>query len=64
MARSGVSYAFGRESAEQYGESLAGVRPNLAEYPIDPYVTPGDPKSGLLPLLQDYRLGPLGPTPA
>jgi hypothetical protein len=60
MARSGVSYTFGRESAEQYGESLAGVRPNLAVYPIDPYVKPGEPKSGLLPLLQDYRMGTFG----
>ena len=60
MARSGVSYTFGRESTDTYGESLAGVRPNLAEYAIDPYVKPGDPHSGLLPLLQDVKMGPLG----
>ena len=29
-------------------------------YDIDPYVKPGDPKSGLLPLLQDIQLGPPG----
>lgn len=60
MAKAGVSYTFGRESTETYGETLAGVRANLAVYDIDPYVMPGDPKSGLLPLLQDYRVGPLG----
>jgi hypothetical protein len=60
MARAGVSYTFGRESSDTYGEALAGVRPNLALYDIDPYVQPGDRKSGLLPLLQDLRIGPLG----
>jgi hypothetical protein len=60
MARAGVSYTFGRESSAQYGESLAGVRPELAVYRIDPYRNPGDPKSGLIPLLQDYRPGRLG----
>jgi hypothetical protein len=62
MARSGVSYTFGRESREQYGESLAGVRPPLAVYDIDPYVKPGEPRSGLIPLLQDIQLGPEGST--
>lgn len=60
MARAGVSYTFGREAREQYGESLAGVRPQLAVYGIDPYVKPGDPRSGLIPLLQDVKLGPPG----
>ena len=60
MAKSGVSYTWGRESSEEYGESLGGVRPILMRYDIDPYVKPGDPKSGLLPLLQDIQIGPLG----
>ena len=60
LARSGASYTFGRESREEYGESLAGVRPALAVYAIDPYLTPGEPNSGLLPLVQDYQPGPLG----
>ena len=60
MAASGVSYTFGRESRDAYGETLAGVQANLAVYDIDPYVKPGDPKSGLLPLLQDLRMGPEG----
>jgi len=60
MAAAGVSHTHGRESREQYGESLAGVRPNLAVYDIDPYNIPGDPKSGLIPLLQDLKMGPEG----
>jgi len=60
MAKAGVSYTFGRESTETYGESLAGVRPNLAVYDIDPYNKPGDPDSGLIPLLQDRTMGTLG----
>jgi hypothetical protein len=60
MAKSGVTYTFGRESRDHYGEDLAGVRPPLAVYDIDPYVKPGDPRSGLLPLLQDYTPGPIG----
>ena len=60
MAKAGVTYTYGRESREHYGESLAGVRPNMAVYAIDPYVKPGDPRSGLLPLLQDTLVGPIG----
>lgn len=60
MAKAGVSYTFGREASEQYGESLAGTRPPLAVYDIDPFVKPGDAKSGLIPLLQDAKLGPPG----
>ncbi|OUX38410.1 MAG: hypothetical protein CBE26_01405 [Kiritimatiellaceae bacterium TMED266] len=60
MAKAGVSYTYGREAASQYGESLGGVQPNMAVYDIDPYVRPGDPRSGLLPLLQDRQMEPLG----
>ncbi len=60
MARAGVSYTWGRESRDAYGESLAGVRPNLAVYDIDPYVIPGDAKSGLLPFVQDMKALPEG----
>lgn len=60
MVMTGVSYTYGRESTEQYGESLAGVRPILLEYDINPYLKPGVPESGLLPLLQDIEIGPLG----
>ena len=60
MARAGVSYVWGRESRDRYGESLAGIRPPLAIYDIDPWRVPGDPSSGLLPLLQDVPVGPEG----
>jgi len=60
MARAGVSYTWGRESRDEYGESLAGVQENMAVYDIDPYVKLGDPKSGLLPLLQDIQLSKEG----
>jgi hypothetical protein len=56
MAKAGVSYHVGRESNDAYGETLNGVR---AETPyhqfkvaVDPYLKPGDPKSGLLPCVQ------------
>ncbi|MHC4231644.1 MAG: FAD-dependent oxidoreductase [Planctomycetota bacterium] len=62
MATSKVSYTWGRESKQQYGESLAGVRPSLWVYDIDPYVEPSNPESGLLPLIQDIEMGPLGST--
>ncbi len=60
MVRSGVSYTFGREAREAYGESLAGAQPNMLVYEIDPYLKPGDPASGLLPMLQDVRMSPEG----
>lgn len=60
MAFSGVSYTWGRESRDEYNESFAGVRLNLITYDIDPYVIPGDSTSGLLPFIQDIKIGPLG----
>ena len=60
LAMSGVNYTWGRESREHYDESLAGVRPNLWVHDIDPYVEPGKPESGLIPFVQDRKIGPLG----
>ena len=60
LGMSGVSYTWGRESRDHYDESLAGVRPNLWVHDIDPYVEPGNPESGLLPFVQDRKIGPLG----
>ncbi len=45
MAKSGVSYTYGRESKDQYGESLAGVR--FIDEPID--ASPYDDNGKLLP---------------
>jgi hypothetical protein len=60
MARAGVSYVFGRESRDEFGESLAGAQPPLAVYDIDPYLTPGDRRSGLVPLVQPVKIKPEG----
>jgi hypothetical protein len=54
MAKAGVSYHVGREANEVYGETLNGVQTRNAVHhqfikPVDPYVVPGDPASGLLP---------------
>jgi len=56
MAAANVAYTVGREANSQYGESLNGVQTKNARYHqfaagVDPYVTPGDPDSGLLPFL-------------
>lgn len=60
LAKSGVSYTYGRESRETYQESFGGVRPILATYPIDPYNVAGEASSGLLPLLQDIKMPAVG----
>ena len=62
MAKAKVSYTVGRESGDTYKESLAGVRfvRSPFEVPVDPYVKPGDPSSGLLPLVQSDAYGNLG----
>lgn len=52
MAAAGVTYGVGRESAETYDEELAGVGPTTNWTPIDPYVVPGEAKSGLLPWVE------------
>jgi hypothetical protein len=63
MAAAGVTYTVGREDETQYGENLAGVRRGdtnpRVHYTqsdkdhfirdVDPYLTPGNPNSGLLP---------------
>ncbi len=48
MAQSGVSYRVGRESTDAFGEPLAGVGEPTNWTPIDPYLDPGQPESGLL----------------
>jgi hypothetical protein len=52
MARAGVSYHVGREANATYGETVNGVffgDKHQFKAPVDPYVVPGDPASGLLP---------------
>jgi hypothetical protein len=53
MAKAGVSYHVGREANATYGETINGVQVGHARShqftkQVDPYVVPGDPKSGLL----------------
>lgn len=61
MAAAGVSYIVGREPQTQYGESLAGVQYRRRQSPfVDPYVTPGDASSGLLPMIDPDPPGKQG----
>ncbi|MCP5114443.1 MAG: FAD-dependent oxidoreductase, partial [bacterium] len=60
MARAGVSYRTGRESSEEFNEERAGVRPPVHLTPIDPFVEPGNPASGLLPLVEPDHGKPVG----
>ncbi|MDO4585250.1 MAG: FAD-dependent oxidoreductase [Planctomycetia bacterium] len=58
LAMAGVSYTLGRESNAQYGETLNGIQVGHSYSHqflgfVDPYVVPGDPKSGLLPYVNE-----------
>ena len=62
MAAAGVSYTVGREPNSQYGETLNGVQTaNAVEHqfahPVDPYIVPGDPTSGVLPRIHSELPG-------
>lgn len=57
MAAAGVSYTVGRESNATYGETLNGIQTARAIHHqlvrgVDAYVKPGDPSSGLLPMIE------------
>jgi hypothetical protein len=61
MASAKVQYTVGREDNHQYGETLSGLQTARAVHHqivdnVDPYMTPGEPDSGLLPFID--------PTPA
>ena len=66
MAAAGVAYHVGREANDVFGETLNGVEPELNVKNhrfvkgVDPYVRPGDVKSGLLPGIQVAQLPPTG----
>jgi FAD dependent oxidoreductase len=66
MAAAGVSYRVGRESQQEYGEKWNGVQTGVLHHqhffakPVDPYWTPGDPTSGLLPHINSAALGEYG----
>lgn len=61
MAAAGVAYTVGREANDRYGETVDGVQLRGAHQftlPVDPYVVPGHPASGLLP---GISAGPVAP---
>ncbi|MEM7601581.1 MAG: FAD-dependent oxidoreductase, partial [Verrucomicrobiota bacterium] len=60
MPAAGVSYRTGREAEATFGEALAGVREPMERTPVDPFVTPGDPASGLLDWVEDDHGKPIG----
>jgi hypothetical protein len=64
MAQAGVAYMVGREANEQFGETLNGIREKTPSHqflaPVDPYLKPGNPDSGLLPFVQPDPLGAPG----
>jgi hypothetical protein len=61
MAKAGVSYHVGRRRTQSYGETLNGICRETPKHqflvPVDPYVKPGNPGSGLLPLIQNTPFG-------
>lgn len=62
MAKAGCGYHVGREANSIYGETINGIQiANAVKHQfirdVDPYVKPGDPTSGLLPLVQAEKPG-------
>ena len=62
MAEAGVAFHVGREANATYGETLNGIQMARATkhqftHDVDPYVVPGDPTSGLLPLISPDPIG-------
>lgn len=66
MALAKVDYHVGREAEEVYGEKWNGVQVGVLHHQhwfkdsIDPYVVPGDPSSGVLPLVSAEPPGEKG----
>ena len=59
-AAAGVSFRVGRESTEEFDEDNAGVREPMDLTPIDPFVEPGNPQSGLLKWVENDHGKPIG----
>lgn len=64
LAAAAVETTSGREANAKYGETKNGIRAETthAQFTlrVDPYRIPGDPKSGLIPTIQDEPLGTPG----
>ena len=62
LAAAGCSYHVGREANSVYGETINGIQiANATKHQfikdVDPYLRPGDPTSGLLPLIESAPPG-------
>lgn len=62
MAEAGVAFHVGREANDVYGETLNGIQfahatKHQFTHDVDPYLVPGDPASGLLPLISPEPVG-------
>lgn len=66
LALAGVDYHVGREANSVYNENWNGIQVGVLHHghwfkqPVDPYVTPGDPSSGLLPRISSEPPGEKG----
>lgn len=60
LAQAGVDFTWGRESAAQYGESLAGVRPKDPNHQFDFPVSAYDDRKRLLPEIGRQQRGEIG----
>ncbi len=66
MASAGVSFRVGREANSEHGETWNGVQVGVFQHahyfqkPVDPYVVPGNPSSGLLPRISAQPPGNKG----
>jgi len=69
MAAAGVTFHVGREAIGTYGEKWNGVQTGVLHHrhhfgavktPTSPYVTPGDPSSGVLPRISTAPPGEYG----
>ena len=60
MPAAGVGYRVGREAESEFNEPYAGVQPPMELAPIDPWVMPGKPDSGLLKWVEEDHGKPIG----
>lgn len=61
LAFAGVPTTWGRESNSEYGETKNGVRAETTHaqftVKVDPYISPGNPSSGVIPTIQNEPFG-------
>lgn len=60
MAQAGVSYTWGREGTDKYGETLAGVRPKDRNHQFDFPVSARDSNGKLMPEIGSQPRGEIG----